>query len=55
MTAIYEFSAYLRVPAASEAEAINLAADIAATVSRGETTLGIDESPPVVEDDEESA
>jgi hypothetical protein len=48
---IYEFSAFLRVLANSEGQARLEAEIIADHVSKGEATLGIEDSEPVVEED----
>lgn len=53
MTAIYEFTAYLRIPAESEAEARRLAREFADVVSQGDVSLALDDSDPSVEVEED--
>ncbi|MGN6258316.1 MAG: hypothetical protein ACTHN3_11295 [Solirubrobacterales bacterium] len=49
MTAIYEFTCFLRVPAESTEEADHRAHALADAVSHGEATLALDDSEPTVE------
>jgi hypothetical protein len=49
MTAIYEFTCFLRIPAESAEDADSQAHELADAVSHGEATLALDDSEPTVE------
>lgn len=49
MTAIYEFTCFLRVAAESAEDADSQACELADAVSHGEATLALDDSEPTVE------
>jgi len=57
MTAIYEFTCFLRIPAEGAEEARDRARALADAVSHGEATLALDDSEPSIDesDDEDSA
>lgn len=57
MTAIYEFTCFLRIPAEGAKEARDRARALADAVSHGEATLALDDSEPSIDefDDGDSA
>jgi hypothetical protein len=55
MTAIYEFTCFLRVPADGAEEARDRARALADAVSHGEATLALDDSEPSIDESEDEA
>lgn len=50
MTAIYEFTCFLRIPAEGAEEARERARALADAVSHGEATLALDDSEPSIDE-----
>lgn len=53
MTAIYEFTCFLRIPAEGVVEARDRARALADAVCHGEATLALDDSEPSIDEPED--